>query len=217
MLKTYCINLDKRQDRWAEVQASCQQAGMPMAALSRFPACEDADFGALGCAKSHVAVLADFLTRSDASWCLVLEDDFEFVKPWADFAQRFNALASARVEWDVLMLAGANVMAEPPQPPGVARVFEAQTTAGYLVSRAYAPRLLACFADSVPLMERLRAVQPRQYAMIRLSIDQVWKRLQRQDRWFILSPAVGRQRPSFSDIEGRHVDYDSQSYGLETA
>jgi hypothetical protein len=51
----------------------------------------------------------------------------------------------------------------------------------------------------------------------RFAIDQAWKALQRRDRWYIFSPAFGRQRPSFSDIEQRDVDYDAMTYGLAAA
>lgn len=217
MLSIYCINLDNRPERWAALQDSCARQGLAGAALRRWSAVADADYGALGCAKSHVSALAHFLTRDTAPYALVLEDDFELVRPWGEFVERFNALAPRRIDWDALLLMGTAVMAGPAQEPGFARVFEAQSAAAYLVPRRYAPQLLACFADSVPHMESLRGLQPRAAVTHRFAIDQAWKALQRRDRWYICNPAFGRQRPGWSDIERREVDYDSLTYGLAAA
>lgn len=216
MLKAYCINLDKRADRWAAHLANCREMAVPPGTIERFSACVEPDFGALGCAKSHVAVLASFLTTTRADYCLVLEDDFEFLRPWTDLVQRFNRLAGERVDWDVLLLTGTAVLAEHTQPPGVARTLESQTTTGYLVKRAYVPQLLARFTESIPQMERFHAL-PRTAVGARLAIDVAWKPLQRRDRWFIFSPPMGRQRPDYSDIEAKAVNYDAITYGLEQA
>lgn len=214
MLKVYTINLDHRADRWREACANYAAHGLEPRAVQRFSAVADKDFGALGCAKSHVAVLADFLCRTGDAYCLVLEDDFDFVRPLSDCVEGFNHLARQQVEWDVLLLMGTQVLAMPASDAGLARVLEAQSTAGYLVSRRYAVHLLTCFATVVPQMEALSAPGLRPFAVSRLSIDQVWKPLQRQDRWYVFNPAIGHQRPSFSDVEQRHVDYDRQTYGL---
>jgi GR25 family glycosyltransferase involved in LPS biosynthesis len=214
MLKAFCINLDRRADRWDAIQSNCRDRGVPIGTLSRFSASNEPEYGALGCAKSHVAVLARFLTETDAPYCLVLEDDFEFVRPWSDLAQRFNQLAAEKVDWDVLLLAGTAVMAEERRPPGVARVWEAQSTVGYMVQRHYVPQLLSRFAESIPLMERMRSL-PRLAVGARLAIDVAWKPLQRRDRWYIFSPAMGRPRPDYSDIEQKTVNYDAMAYGLE--
>ena len=214
MLRIYCINLDRRADRWAECQANYQSQGLSPAAVQRVSAVEDADFGALGCAKSHVFTLSRFLTQESVPYCLIVEDDFDLVRPFSELVDCFNRLASERVDWDALLLMGTSVIASPRQEPGIARVIEAQSAAGYLVSRRYAPALLACFAESIPLLETLRGIQPRHFAVSRLATDQAWKRLQRRDRWYIFTPTIGRQRPSFSDIEQRDVNYDAETYGM---
>ena len=214
MLRIYCINLDRRGDRWVECQANYESMGLSPTAVRRVAAVEDADFGALGCAKSHVSVLSHFLTQEAAPYCLVLEDDFDLIRPFSELVDSFNGLATERIDWDALLLVGTSVIAGPAQTPGIARAVESQCTAGYLVNRRYAPTLLACFAESIPLLENLRKLQPRHFAVSRLAIDVAWKRLQRRDRWYIFSPSMGRQRPSFSDIEQRVVNYDVETYGM---
>jgi glycosyl transferase family 25 len=142
MLRTYCINLDHRPQRWQALQDSCQAHGLAPQALTRWSAVSEPEFGALGCAKSHTAALAHFLTQDQAPYALVLEDDFDFVRPFGELIQSFNELTAQQVDWDVLLLMGTAVMAFPPQPFGLARVVESQSTAAYLVSRRYAATLL---------------------------------------------------------------------------
>ena len=115
------------------------------------------------------------------------------------------------------MLMGTAVLAGPPQAGGVARVLEAQSAAGYLLSRSYAARLLGCWAENLPLMEAYGAPSLRPFAVSRCTIDVAWKQLQRRDHWYIFTPAFGHQRPGFSDIEKKLVDYDGQTYAFERA
>ena len=217
MLRTYCINLDRRTDRWQDLQANCQTHGLSPTALTRWSAVAEPEFGALGVAKSQTAALAHFLTQDASPYALILEDDFDFVRPFGELIERFNALSQQRLDWDVLMLKGTAVIAMAPLPLGVARVVEAQSAAAYLLSRRYAATLLGCFAESIPHMEQWRSLPSRAHLVHRHAIDQVWKPLQRRDRWYIFNPAFGHQRPSFSDIEGRDVNYDAMTYGLATA
>jgi len=217
MLRTYTINLDHRTDRWAQACQNYAAHGLSPTAVQRFSAIADSSFGALGCAKSHVAVLAHFLTRAQEPYCMVLEDDFDFVRPFGDCVSAFNTLAQQRVEWDTLLLMGTAVFAAPPGPAGAARVVESQSAAAYLLSRRYAAQLLQCFVESLPQMEALRAPGLRPLAVSRLAIDVAWKALQRRDRWYIFAPAFGHQRASFSDIENKNVDYDQYTYGLAAA
>ena len=217
MLKTYCINLDHRTDRWEEATANYEAMGVPPGTVTRWSAVTEPNFGALGCAKSHVAALAHFLTQENTQCCMILEDDFDFVRPWGEFVESFNRMVAERIEWDALLLMGTGTIAHEPLATGFARIFEARSTAGYIVTRKYAAALLACFAETIPYMEQLRHFENRDFVGVRFAIDMAWQRLQRRDRWYIGAPSFGHQRPSFSDVEQRHVNYDALTYGLAEA
>lgn len=214
MVNIYCINLDHRTDRWQEAQQNYTNHGLSPSAVQRWSAVSDPDFGALGCAKSHVAALSHFITQSNAPYCLILEDDFDFVLPWDDLVSRFAQLKEKRIDWDALLLMGTAVLAFPPIAPGVARLVESQSAAAYLVSRRYAAALLGCFASTIPQMESQRQVLPHSFIQQQHAIDIAWKPLQWRDRWYIFSPSFGRQRASYSDIEQKTVNYDDITYGL---
>ena len=38
--------------------------------------------------------------------------------------------------------------------------------------------------------------------------DQVWKSLQKDDKWYIFNTRLGRQRKSFSDLSGQIENYN---------
>ena len=215
MIKTYCINLDSRRDRWADSQRNHAAVGLPPQAVQRLPAVEDKQYGALGCTKSHVAALSHFLTHDSSPCCLILEDDFDFHLPFAKVMETVNALTDDRLDWDVLMLMGTLTTAARSHSPRVMRVIDSCSGAAYLVTRAYAPILLGCIAESIPQMELLRNLQP-QFLQDRLPMDVVWRRLQRRDRWYICAQALGAQRSSYSDVQKTMVNYDSQTFGLKT-
>lgn len=211
-LKIYAINLDRRVDRWSELLASSLQFGLSPQAIERVSAVEDSQFGALGCAKSHLMALSHFLVHDTAPYCLILEDDFDLTRSWSEFIEIFNKVVEQRLDWDVLLLMGTAVLAVPEPHLNIARIIEAQSAAAYLVQRRYVPQLLGCFADCVPHLEKMRSINLRDFVTSRHAIDQAWKFLQRRDHWYILSPSLGRQRPSYSDIEQKHVDYTGITY-----
>ena len=211
-LAIYCINLDRRTDRWKECEENFMAQGLAMNLVQRWSASEDLEYGALGCARSHVSALSNFLTEHTEPYCLILEDDFNFLRGWNDFVGSFNGLLQKTLDWDVLLLAGTCTVAYTENPTGVARIVESQSASGYLLQRSYVPMLIHCFAQSIVMLEKFRLNQPRDQWTMRFAIDQSWKQLQRKDRWFILTPPVGHQRASFSDIEQKDVDYASLNY-----
>ena len=158
--------------------------------------------GALGCALSHCKTLEMFLA-SDARACIVFEDDFAFRE--ADPAVNQAAMRAAFEafpDWDIyLMAAGsADFRAAASNIPGILRVVTAQTTAGYCISRKFAPVLLANFRAAAADMAARGPCHEN-------AIDQSWKALQPAHNWFVSAPPLGYQYGSFSDIEKRFCDY----------
>ena len=217
MIKAYCINLDRRADRWADSQHNHAAMGLPPGAVQRLAAVEDAQYGALGCTKSHVVALSHFLTQETAPLCLILEDDFDFHVPFDKFVDELKALKEDKLDWDVLMLMGTLVTAARSHSHRAMRVIDACSSAAYLISRSYAPILLGCIAESIPQMEVLRNFEPRSFLQDRFPLDVMWRRLQRRDRWYICAQPLGAQRASFSDIQNASVNYDHATFGLKAS
>ena len=44
------------------------------------------------------------------------------------------------------------------------------------------------------------------------AIDQNWKKLQKKDDWLIFNENLGFQKPDYSNIEKKHIDYKNILY-----
>lgn len=204
------INLDSRQDRLESFIKNHTEMGWNEVEFKRTPAILDENFGGIGCAKSHLMTLALFIAKSNLNYCLILEDDFRFRVGYLEFMEIFNEILSIDNKFDVFLLAGTRTLSTKLNNR-VVKVFESQSTAGYLVSRNYAQNLIEIFLKSINMMENYRSLDSRDIVYDRFSIDQTWKRLQQQDRWYATNPMIGFQENSYSDIEKRIVDYSNIS------
>jgi hypothetical protein len=76
------------------------------------------------------------------------------------------------------------------------------------VSSRYYDTLLRNFEEGVAQLEA-NPENVKSYA-----IDSYWKKLQRADRWYIITPICVTQRPGYSDIEKHEVDYENMMLEL---
>jgi len=122
-MKTVCISLDRRPDRWESFRRSC-----PIPGVERFPAIDGRKVrppawwkqggGAWGCMLSHIRILEQALTDGmdqRGEVLLVLEDDALFPDDFDERTARFlEALPS---DWDQIYLGGQHrgLRAKPPQ------------------------------------------------------------------------------------------------------
>jgi GR25 family glycosyltransferase involved in LPS biosynthesis len=189
----FCINLDRRTDRWGHAAGEFRRMGLN---VERFPAVDGSGLqpehgltpGEAGCLASHLAVLGLVLERKlpDA---LVFEDDVEF---GGDAPYVFaHALAAGLVpdDWDLLYLGGAH--REPPVPINskVARVRRTLTASHFAIRQDIARRVI----DSAKR-------DPRPF-------DVVLADLQPEVGAYTFEPAIAWQRPGHSDIRQKQVDY----------
>ncbi len=210
----YYINLDHRQDRNTEFLGEMQKTDISPRKIHRQSGVYKRDQGHLGCSLSHIACIERFIqsTESPNSIVAIFEDDFEFTSEAKASIQRFF---KQKPKFDVCLLAANELSIEPSATytqgtrtfgpyTGCNKVLGATTTAGYLVTREYAPILLQNFKEGAYKLEQSYMAGPYdgQYA-----IDQYWIQLQSLGNWYLLMPKPGTQRKSFSDIMGGVVDY----------
>jgi len=198
----YYINLEHRLDRKEEFLGEMNRIRFPLEKVERIDAVYDKDRGHLGCSKSHIKTLERFIASGHSN-CIVFEDDFEFVNPETALA-KINDVFDKQIPFDVIMLSAAWVDSEPFHYDGLEKINYAQTASGYMVSKAFAPRLLENFKKGCELLEKSyndNAMEGR-YA-----IDQYWGSLMPKSKWYGFKPFLGKQRSSYSDIMGGSVDY----------
>lgn len=189
------INLDRRTDRRAEFESECQRIGLH---VDRFPAVAEQP-GFVGCHKSHLAVLR---MARDNNWdhVLIFEDDFQFLVSPTEFQSLLSEFFSSGIEYDVLMLS-YNIQRQEPHNALLGKVLEAQTASGYLVHKRFYNTLIQNLEYHLPLLESTGA------HWLHLN-DQCWKSIQPQAAWYYFNTRIGKQRPSFSDLSNRFMDYN---------
>ena len=187
------INLDHRTDRRAEVEAELAPYFQPEK-VTRFGAIK-LDRGALGCTLSHIAVLE---MAKEKGWnnVLVLEDDAMWMTEQFEEAYATVDRLSSSKPYDVIMLSSTCAR----WYLGSLKLISAQTASAYLVNSSYYDTLLSNFRESRDLFEVSNDGPKHAH-------DQYWKRLQERDNWFVVIPSLMKQRPGYSDIERKVVDY----------
>lgn len=155
----------------------------------------------VGCSLSHIMALAECM-HLRARTCLILEDDFDLsATPVAAQKALNNFFNNGPSDWDVLLVSGWLRESESTEYDFLKRVRSAQTASGYIVNEHYVPVMLQNFLESSLQLNKDCGSYDD------FALDQYWKRLQGRGQWYAFSPLLGRQRPSYSDIEKREVDY----------
>lgn len=200
----YYINLASRPDRLDHVQNELQSVGLSRA--TRFEAISLSN-GAVGCAMSHLRLLQR-ASANRLDHIMILEDDITFLNPdvFKHQANAFLEKHSAADDWDVLLLAGNNVLpcTSINGDTSCVKISACQTTTGYLVNGRYIRTLQANFSTGISNLLR----NPLNRTLF--AIDRYWFSLQHRDQWFLLTPATVVQYPNYSDIEHRNTNYMAQ-------
>lgn len=194
------INLDSRSDRkeHVETQLNALKNGMQNLKFERFNAIKH-EHGAIGCSMSHLRCVK---LAKERNWdhVLICEDDVLFTNVPL-FLKQLNKFLATTSNWDVVLLAGNNIPPFQVVSDACIRVSNCQTTTAYIVKRHYYDKLIHNYREGINLLMRT-PTQKIDYA-----IDRYWFQLQRQDKWFLVTPLSVVQREDYSDIEQRVTNY----------
>lgn len=200
----YYCNLEQRPDRKIEFLGEMEKLGIPAEKIHRIESVCTPDFGAFGCGKSHILALKHFLA-SGKEICAIFEDDFMFTESKETINSILTQFFEKRVYFDCLMLAGNILQAVPTELPYLKKVYDGQTTSGYIITRQFAPVLLELWEEAIRLQEEYILNNKKVYHFY--CIDIAWKQLQPHNHWFIVEPKFGFQRESYSDVEKKITNY----------
>jgi glycosyl transferase family 25 len=206
----FVINLPHRIDRWEECVVEFEKIGLKIEDVYRFPAIYSEIHGGIGAAYSHASVLMKFMTDYSEPHCLILEDDFKFVRPVADVIADIEVFLNQVDVWHALLLSGSEVFSFVTENPKFVRVYESLTASAYIVKREAVPNLIERFLIGAEKLKSILPVLNRNnwFEIIsRYSLDVMWHELQMKQSWFMMNPRMVIQRPSFSDIMNEVVDY----------
>ncbi|HET7085141.1 MAG TPA: hypothetical protein VFI23_10245 [Rhizomicrobium sp.] len=205
------INLARRQDRREACRKEMAAIGWGEDDYAFFTARDMPGAGARGCSLSHGKAIADFLFAEEKPFLLVLEDDFSICAV-PEFLRSLETAIAQSGFWDVFLLGHTFAVPITRTPvQDTFRVINAQTTAAYLVGRLYASKLMETFFRSAEMLDRVRKIPSpaREMADTRYRCDILWKQLQDSDRFCAKLPALVVQRPCYSDVENKQVDYNT--------
>jgi hypothetical protein len=205
----YYINLDHRTDRNDQFMREMEKIHFPREKIKRVSGVYLKKTGHLGCSRSHIKVMEDFIA-SDHTNCIVFEDDFEFSEEGPrSLETSIQKLQKQKIPYDVCMLAGNEQDIQDTRYPFLKKVNMCTTTSGFMVNKQFAPRLLQNFKEGEQLLEKsYKEGTPKLPFRGEYAIDQYWISLQPHSNWYMFEPKLGKQRSSFSDIGGGIVDYN---------
>ena len=154
----------------------------------------------MGCSLSHLKCLS---LAKENNWdhVMIVEDDIEFLDPKL-FKTNLNSFLSKKENnFDMLLLAGNNMLPFLPVNNNCIQVLNCQTTTGYLVLKHYYDILIENIKDGISKLIK----HPSEITLY--TIDKYWLRLQRKHSWFLLIPLSVVQRKNYSDIQLSITDF----------
>lgn len=201
---TLFINLASRTDRLEHVISEFGKFGLTP---ERVDAVKMAS-GAIGCTLSHIKCLEIAKSRN-YEHVFICEDDITFLKPELLRENLTKFYNNKTIQWDILIIGGNNCPPFQVITDYCSRIFNCQTTTGYIVKQNMYDVLLDNFKTGLNMLLK-NPQNKREYA-----IDMYWKRLQPQYFWYIITPLTTTQYENYSDVEQQTVDYSHLMLDME--
>lgn len=214
--RVFCLNLDERQDRWAECSDNFQNYNIDN--YERFPAIRIANgayehwsqkrIGQVSCLLSFCKMIDEAINRNYNS-VIFLEDDFEFCLPPEELSSKIEqCLKELPKNWDMFYL-GANVINEILEKPldfyseNLLKLNSGYALHSVAISRAGLINIKSYFENGdKPWYQQMI----EQYEAIDVFFAKTY---QPNQRCYIPNELLALQRPDFSSIEGSFFNYSN--------
>jgi GR25 family glycosyltransferase involved in LPS biosynthesis len=196
--KIYCINLDRRDDRWGECLIEFEKHSID---VERFSAIDGKDLkslsglnsGQVGAIYSHMGVIQK-AKESNLDNVLILEDDVEFHDNVNQMF--FDYIENVPSDWDIIFFGGNhsenNIWMTEPLIPVTEHV--------YKIIRSYANH---CYAVKNTVYDKLIEALSGKDKPNDVLISDIQKEL----NCYIFRPHLAWQSPSYSDLQEQFADY----------
>jgi GR25 family glycosyltransferase involved in LPS biosynthesis len=195
--KIYCINLEKRPDRWEKVSKQFNELSLT---VERFPAYNGDTLnptrhypinkGEVGCFMSHYRILEKIL-KSEGDNFLIFEDDVEFCKNFNELLE--DHLKQIPKNWDMIYLSGHIMGKAHKVGKNIYKGKAIMATDSYFVNKKSAAKIKKILDDN----------------FLKRPVDYVYMENQTNGNLnaYFFKPFLTRQSPDFSDIQNVHRDY----------
>jgi GR25 family glycosyltransferase involved in LPS biosynthesis len=192
----YCINLDRRPDRWIDVKKEFQEHSISN--VERFSATDGMKIptgtypsrmspGDIGSFLTHLRLFNNAITKGYKNF-LLLEDDVEFRK---DFEEKFDvAIKEVPDDWEIIHFGGNHVFGNPVRVSNNLSI-PTRTLATHAVG----------FSDSCyeKILDLLNDTQPN---------DVIYSYNYYKFKSYEFTPPMAWQSPGWSDVTNSHSDYE---------
>lgn len=190
----FYINLDHRKDRKEEILTELNSMNLGIE-IERFEAIYGKD---LGVTLSHLNVIKIAKERCYKN-ILIFEDDFQFIVNEVVLKYNIKRFFKKSIDFKVAMLS-YNCLDKKDYDDVISITNNSDTASGYIINHKYYDDLIKCLEYGSEMLAKTN--QHWNYIN-----DQVWKKLQLDNKWFIFNTRMGIQRKSFSDLKKCMTDY----------
>ena len=186
----FYINLKERKDRNNNAIEQLTKLGIKP---NRFDAIKK-DIGIIGCAYSHLNCIYE-AKKNNWPYVCIFEDDITIINEDL-LIDKVTKLITKN--FDVLMLSGNNFKPYIEYNDYI-KVSKCYTTSAYIIKNNYYDKWINNLNEGINLLEK---TNNRIY-----SLDVYNHQLQREDNWWLIIPICCYQKPDYSNIENKDVDY----------
>lgn len=204
--KIYCINLDRRIDRWDECVAIFDRLNLN---VERFSACDgqliDLGYGKvyngeLGGTITHTRLLKK-IKNDNLNNVLILEDDIIFCD---DLEKKFNIAAdNLPDDWDILFFGGNHTGGYDKINENIGRVYRTLALHAYGVNKKTVNRL---YDNMIQFVGHTMCCGEKLTPSV--AADFYMAKLQPYLNCYSIFPNIAWQRESFSDIQQDLMNYE---------
>lgn len=196
--KTYCINLDRRKDRWEECLLEFNKYNLKN--IHRFSAIDGNTLtqgksgfvtpSRLALILTNIKILENAIKENYRS-ILILEDDIEFTDEINNISEYFKFLPN---DWDMLYFGGNHNQHMKIDPPKIINEKVCK------LHHTFSTHCVAINQKAFTvILDRLKKQNN--------ALDVIYVELQKSLNVYSFYPLIATQRVSFSDIENKVTDY----------
>lgn len=203
--KVYCINLDRRPDRW---EKSIKEFEKHNIEAERFTAQDgqllNIDFdkpykGELGGTISHLNVIKE-AKRLNLKNVLILEDDVEFINDFNKvFKEKYNYIPN---DWDSLYFGGNHTGGIQKINPFIGKIFRTYAIHAYAVKNTIYDIIIEYLEYKVEQTLKSKTKLP-----VSVAADYFIADLQPSNNFYAFNPPLAYQKIGYSDLQQTVVNY----------
>lgn len=201
------INLENRKDRKKQLLYNLEKVDIPKHKIERIDAVYEKYNGHLGCCKSHIKAL-ERAKELDLNTVVILEDDFIFTIDKKRINKKINHFLKKYPDFDVVQFNASYTDLKDINDKHIKKVNSAMRTTSYVVKHHFIDYILNNFKEAEKKMTEemklwLKENPNKKKYETRYAIDQHWAPLQKENKWYLFSPEIGKDNTNlYSTIMG---------------